>query len=82
MANEQVIIREVRSAEPHAMSLRRAREIHAKQEGVLHNPKTGKWHPFSLDQWADRDPDETFLLVSIRFVDPAKVGTTHPNFKR
>lgn len=75
MASEQLILREVSSTEPNAMSLRRARELHLERDGLVTNPRTGAVHRYSLSAWADRDPDNTFLLVGVRFVDPDKVGT-------
>lgn len=44
--------------------------------GSVTSPLTGRQAQFSLDHWADRDPDTTYLLVGFSYVDPAKVGTT------
>ncbi len=72
--SEQLILREVPSDEPNAVSLRRAREMYGGQ-ATLTNPLTRVQQSFSLDAWSDRDPDTTFLLIGVRFIDPGKVGT-------
>lgn len=36
----------------------------------------GVTHRLSFAPWSGRDPDRTFLMISFRWQDPKKVGTT------
>jgi hypothetical protein len=52
-----------------------ALQILGGYEGTLVNPRTGRSHHIDLSSFRGRDPDRTFVLIAMKFVDPSKRGT-------
>ena len=79
LGHEQFVVTEVPSDSnrPGVLTLRRVIEQYGAS-GEQRSPFTGRVAHYSLEEWNGRDLDSTFLAVSVRYVDPARVGTTLP----
>ena len=67
-------------ATPTPVTLRTALELVGGYRGTLRNPVTKTMHEVDLTSYEGADLDTTLLMISMRSVDPAKVGTKRADY--